>query len=81
MVVAAAIVELGERLTEIANPNMISDVAAAAEAARAAAATARINIEINLSSISDAARQRPLHRSVTAAGEVIARADALRADL
>lgn len=56
---------------------MISDVAAAAEAARAAAATARINIEINLSSISDAAMQRPLHRSVTVAGEVIARADAL----
>ena len=61
VVVAAAIVALGERLAGIANPNLISDVAAAAEAARAAAATARINIEINLSSISGAAMQRPLH--------------------
>ena len=75
--VAAAIVTLGERLVGIANPNVISDVAAAAEAARAAAATARINIEINLSSISDTDVQLPLHRSVVAAGEVIASADAL----
>ena len=32
---------------------MITDVAAAAEAARAAAVTARLNIEVNLSGITD----------------------------
>lgn len=77
VVVSAAIVTLGDRLAGIANPSVISDVAVAAEAARAAAATARINIEINLKSISDADEQRPLRRSVAAADEVIERADAL----
>ena len=32
---------------------MVSDVAAAAEAARAAATTARVNVEINLGGITD----------------------------
>ena len=36
------------------NRNVVSDVAAAAEAARAAATTARVNIEINLGGIPDA---------------------------
>lgn len=33
---------------------MISDIAAAADAARAAASTARVNVEINLGGITDA---------------------------
>ena len=60
--VAGSIVGLGERLVEFGNPNVISDVAAAAEAARAAAATARVNIEINLTGLTDADRAAPLHR-------------------
>jgi methenyltetrahydrofolate cyclohydrolase len=52
--VAAGTVALAERLTPIGNRSVITDVAAAAEAARAAATTARVNIEVNLSGIPDA---------------------------
>ena len=75
--VAASIVQLGERLAPFGNPNVLSDVAAAAEAARAAAATARVNIEINLTGLTDADRAAPLHQSVAAADAVIAAAEAL----
>ena len=75
--VAASIVRLGERLAPFGNPNVLSDVAAAAEAARAAAATARVNIEINLTGLTDADRAAPLHQSVAAADAVIAAAEAL----
>ena len=46
--------DLAERLLPVGNRNVISDIAAAAEAARAAATTARVNIEINLGGIADA---------------------------
>lgn len=48
---ALRLVELAEELLPVGNPNVITDVAAAAEAARAAATTARVNIEVNLSGI------------------------------
>jgi formiminotetrahydrofolate cyclodeaminase len=51
--VAGEIVTLAEELEPIGNPNVISDVAAAADAARAAATTARVNVEINLAGITD----------------------------
>ena len=51
--IAGMVVDLAEALVVIANRNVISDVAAAAEAARAAVSTARLNIEINLASITD----------------------------
>jgi formiminotetrahydrofolate cyclodeaminase len=51
--VAGMVVDLAEALAAIGNRNVISDVAAAAEAARAAASTARVNVEINLASITD----------------------------
>ena len=75
--VAGAIVSLGEQLAAVGNPNVISDVAAAAEAARAAAATARVNIEINLTGISSADQAAPLHRAVADADAVIATSEAL----
>jgi len=74
---AADIVSAGEELAAFANPNVISDVAAAAEAARAAAATARVNIEINLTGITHADQTAPLHRSIAAADTVIGAAEAL----
>ncbi|WP_055531219.1 cyclodeaminase/cyclohydrolase family protein [Streptomyces graminilatus] len=54
-VIAAALVavEFAEELLPIGNRNVITDVAAAAEAARAAATTARVNVEINLGGIKD----------------------------
>ena len=77
VVLAQDIVNLGERLTDFGNPNVISDVAAAAEAARAAAATARVNIDINLTGITDPARMAPLQASVSAADQAIDAAEAL----
>lgn len=50
---AAALVTLAERLLPVANRTVITDVAAATDAARAAASTARLNIEINLGGIQD----------------------------
>jgi formiminotetrahydrofolate cyclodeaminase len=54
------ILDLAEDLLPVANRNVISDVAAAAEAARAAVTTARVNIEINLGGISGTAARAEL---------------------
>lgn len=50
---AAEVVSLAERVLVFGNRNVVTDVAAAAEAARAAATTARVNVEINLGGIKD----------------------------
>ena len=50
---AGAVVDLATELFDVANANVISDVAAAADAARAAATTARVNIDINVVAIND----------------------------
>ncbi|MER7208278.1 cyclodeaminase/cyclohydrolase family protein [Streptosporangium sp. NPDC000239] len=71
--VARRLVELAGELLPVGNRNVITDVAAAAEAARAAATTARVNVEINLGGIRDEAVRAEL------AGR-IAGVDALAAD-
>ncbi|HZH19157.1 MAG TPA: cyclodeaminase/cyclohydrolase family protein, partial [Geodermatophilus sp.] len=53
--VADQVLGLAEQLLPIGNRNVVSDVAAAAEAARAAATTARVNVEVNLGGIKDPA--------------------------
>lgn len=53
--VAAEVLQLAEELRPIANPNVITDVGAAADACRAAAGSSRLNIEINLRSLSGTA--------------------------
>src|SRR5689334_3530939 len=58
--VAGSVLDLAEVLLPVGNPNVVSDIAAAAEAARAAAMTARVNIEINLGGIIDAAAREEL---------------------
>ncbi len=45
--VAERLVALAEVLLPVGNRNVITDVAAAADAARAAATTARVNVEVN----------------------------------
>ncbi|HEX4817281.1 MAG TPA: cyclodeaminase/cyclohydrolase family protein [Nonomuraea sp.] len=50
---ATRLVGLCELLLPIGNRNVVTDVAAAAEAARAALTTARINVEVNLAGIRD----------------------------
>ncbi len=77
--VGAMVVDLAEGLAAIANRNVISDVAAAAEAARAAVATARVNIEINLAAITDARASLEMIAEEGKADEIIARAEQVTA--
>jgi formiminotetrahydrofolate cyclodeaminase len=51
--VAESVLGLAEAVLPVANRAVITDVAAATEAARAAAITARRNVEINLRGIRD----------------------------
>ena len=72
---AFRLIELAEELLPAGNPNVITDVAAAAEAARAAAVTARVNIEVNLRGIKDAAIKTELSATAAVTDEITARAD------
>jgi formiminotetrahydrofolate cyclodeaminase len=74
------LIELAEELLPAGNRNVITDVAAAAEAARAAAVTARVNIEVNLrgikpSGIMPSAIRSELTATAAITDEIIARAD------
>jgi formiminotetrahydrofolate cyclodeaminase len=72
---ARRLIELTEELLPAGNRNVITDVAAAAEAARAAAVTARVNIEVNLRGIRDSANRAELTATAAITDEIIARAD------
>lgn len=75
---AGSVVELATELLDIANPNVISDVAAAADAARAAATTARVNIDINVVAVKDAHARAALAEQTDGLGvEVVLAADSL----
>ncbi|GAA3708326.1 hypothetical protein GCM10022377_22690 [Zhihengliuella alba] len=50
---AAEVIDLCSDVVDAVNPNVLSDVAAAAESARAAASTALVTLEINLRSVED----------------------------
>jgi methenyltetrahydrofolate cyclohydrolase len=77
--VASLIVDLAAALVEIGNRNVMSDVAAAAEAARAAVATARVNVEINLAGITDAQASLEMIADADKADGIIARAEQITA--
>ena len=77
--VAGMVVDLAEALVAIGNRNVISDIAAAAEAARAAVATARVNIEINLASITDEQAGLEMIAEEGKADAIIARAEQVAA--
>lgn len=74
---AARVVELAEQLLPFGNPNVVTDIAAATEAARAAATTARVNVEINLGGIKDEALRTELARAVRDVDALAARAEAV----
>ena len=82
---ALLLIRLAEELLPAGNRNVITDVAAAAEAARAAAVTARLNIEVNLRGIGDPALRAELERTAAAADTIAVRADeivaAVRAEI
>ena len=79
--VAARVLDLAEELLPIGNPNVISDVAAAAEAARAAATTARVNVEINLTGIEDVQARSELLAAAGSVGGLCDRADKVTAEV
>lgn len=76
---AATVLSQAEQLLPVANRNVISDVAAAADAARAAATTARVNVEINLPSITDAGTRASLLHRISVVDDLISRADDITA--
>jgi formiminotetrahydrofolate cyclodeaminase len=75
---SGAVVDLAAELLDIANPNVISDIAAAADAARAAATTARVNIDINVVAIKNAQSRAALAEQTDGLEEkVVLAADSL----
>jgi formiminotetrahydrofolate cyclodeaminase len=80
-VITAALdaIELAETLLPIGNPSVITDVAAAAEAARAAATTARVNVEVNLAGMKDERGRGALLAGTARVDEIAARADRVTA--
>ena len=77
--VAEQILRLAERLRPIGNRNVISDVAAAAEAARAAATTARVNVEVNLAGVKDPAAWGELAAVAGNVDDLVLRAEKITA--
>lgn len=76
---AAEVVSLADRIVAGSNPNVVSDVAAAAAAARAALATALVNVEVNRASISDSALKDELGATILEIEAELGRADAVLA--
>ena len=72
---ALLLTSLAEELLPAGNRTMITDVAAAAEAARAAAVTARLIIEVNLKGMTDPVLKDEYAATATAADTVIVRTD------
>ncbi|MEV6135474.1 cyclodeaminase/cyclohydrolase family protein [Nocardia sp. NPDC051990] len=77
---ADEVLSLATELLPIGNPNVVTDIGAAADAARAAATSSQLNIEINVGSLS--AEQAAKFASVLIRiDEITARADALHTDV
>jgi methenyltetrahydrofolate cyclohydrolase len=72
---ALLLVSLAEELLLAGNRNVITDVAAGAEAARAAAVTAQVNIEVNLRGMKDPTVEGELAAMDEVTDEVSVRAD------
>ena len=77
--VAEQLVTAAEGLLPVGNRNVLSDVAAAVEAARAAATTARVNVEVNLSGITDERTRAELTEVAAEVDGIAARADRVTA--
>jgi formiminotetrahydrofolate cyclodeaminase len=77
---ADEILSLATDLLPIGNPNVVTDIGAAADAARAAATSSRLNIAINVGSLGpdEGAEFAPVLARVD---ELTARADAVQADV
>jgi methenyltetrahydrofolate cyclohydrolase len=74
---AAMVVDIGGTLAATSDRTLMTEVAAAAEAARAAVAIARMNIEINLAGITDEQASLEMIAETGNAGHIIDRAEQL----
>ncbi|MGO4613281.1 cyclodeaminase/cyclohydrolase family protein [Nocardia sp. 2YAB30] len=77
---ADEVLTLAAELFPIGNPNVVTDIGAAADACRAAAASSQLNIEINVSSLPAVEGDR-FAAVLIRIDELTARADALHADV
>ncbi|GAD85631.1 cyclodeaminase/cyclohydrolase family protein [Nocardia asteroides NBRC 15531] len=77
---ADEILSLAAELLPIGNPNVVTDIGAAADAARAAALSSQLNIEINVGSL-PAALGDGFATALLRVETIAARADALHADV
>ncbi|MFI7637213.1 cyclodeaminase/cyclohydrolase family protein [Nonomuraea sp. NPDC049400] len=78
---ATRVIELCEELLPICNRNVVTDVAAAAEAARAALTTARVNVEVNLAGLKDQPLREKLNHRVSGVDAAVAKADWVTAEV
>ncbi len=74
---ASIVIDLAERIVAGANPNVVSDAAAAAAAARGALSASLVNIAANSTSIADPALRAELDEATRAIEGDLARADAV----
>ncbi|WP_216908413.1 cyclodeaminase/cyclohydrolase family protein [Nocardia noduli] len=77
---ADEVLSLAAELLPIGNPNVVTDIGAAADAARAAATSSQLNIEINVASLPAEHGDR-FAPTLLRIDEICARADALHADV
>ncbi|MET8778137.1 cyclodeaminase/cyclohydrolase family protein [Nocardia sp. NPDC050713] len=77
---ADEVLSLAAELLPIGNPNVVTDIGAAADAARAAASSSQLNIEINVASL-PAALGDKFAPALLRIEEITARADALHAEV
>ncbi|WP_327118438.1 cyclodeaminase/cyclohydrolase family protein [Nocardia sp. NBC_01730] len=77
---ADEVLTLAAELLPIGNPNVVTDIGAAADACRAAAASSQLNIEINVASLPAAEGDR-FAATLIRIDELTARADAVHADV
>ncbi|MBH0774759.1 cyclodeaminase/cyclohydrolase family protein [Nocardia bovistercoris] len=77
---ADEVLSLAAELLPIGNPNVVTDIGAAADAARAAATSSRLNIEINVASLAAADGDR-FAPTLLRVEEIVARAEGIYADV
>lgn len=75
--VSSEVLDLTRDLEKWVNPNVLSDVAAAAEATRAAIGTAVVTVETNLASLKDPAVREELSADIERADELVNAAEGL----
>ncbi len=71
------LVDLAGALVEICNPNVVSDVAVSAQAAKMAIEASMVNVDVNLVALKSAERKAPLASGIAACAPALAAADAV----